>query len=76
MMSLDSLFEAIIMNGEGGTDGRMNERMDGRTIVPLCSTGLRPLRGRCPKAASLSRRILDKLMRQVFINRVFWLYEN
>ena len=23
--------------------------MDGRTKVPLCSTGLHPLRGRCPK---------------------------
>ena len=36
----------------GGPDkggGRTNERTDGRTKVPLCSTGLRPLRGRCPK---------------------------
>ena len=30
-------------------DGRTNERTNGRTKVPLCSTGLRPLRGRCPK---------------------------
>ena len=37
----------------GGGDERMNERTDertdGRTKVPLCSTGLRPLWGRCPK---------------------------
>ena len=32
-----------------GGDGLTNERTDGRTKVPLCSTGLRPLRGRCPK---------------------------
>ena len=32
---------------DGG--GRTNERTDGRTKVPLCSTGLRPLGGRCPK---------------------------
>ena len=32
---------------EGG--GRTDERTNGRTKVPLCSTGLRPLRGRCPK---------------------------
>ena len=30
MMSLDGLFEAIIMNGEGG-DGRTNGRTNGRT---------------------------------------------
>ena len=29
----------------------MNGRTDGRTKVPLCSTGLSPLRGRCPKSA-------------------------
>ena len=27
----------------------MNKRTNGRTKVPLCSTGLRPLWGRCPK---------------------------
>merc|ERR1712074_221488 len=36
----------------GGTHGRTN----GRTKVPLCSTGLRPLWGRCPK--SLKRNSL------------------
>ena len=35
--------------GDGRTNKRMNERTNGRTKVPLCSTGLRPLRGRCPK---------------------------
>ena len=30
--------------------GQMGGRMDGRTKVPLCCTGLRPLRGRCPKS--------------------------
>ena len=34
----------------GGTHGRTN----GRTKVPLCSTGLHPLRGRCPKSAITS----------------------
>ena len=37
------------------TDGRTDEwtdgRTDGRTKVPLCSTGLRPLRGRCPASS-------------------------
>ena len=36
---------------EGGGDARTNERTNGRTKVPLCSTGLRPLRGRCPKTS-------------------------
>ena len=35
--------------GGGLTNERTNGRTDGRTKVPLCSTGLRPLRGRCPK---------------------------
>ena len=37
---------------DGG--GRTDERTNGRTKVPLCSTGLRPLRGRCPKMEKLS----------------------
>ena len=32
-----------------GGDGQTNEQTDRRTKVLLCSTGLRPLRGRCPK---------------------------
>ena len=32
---------------EGGGDEQTKERTDGRTKVPLCSTGLRPLWGRC-----------------------------
>ena len=31
------------------TNGRTDGRTDERTKVPLCSTGLRPLRGHCPK---------------------------
>ena len=34
---------------EGPDEGGTNERTNGRTKVPLCSTGLRPLRSRCPK---------------------------
>ena len=37
------------------TDGRTNER----TKVPLCSTGLYPLRGRCPKTAKIVAKALD-----------------
>ena len=37
---------------EGGTNERTDERTNGQTKVPLCSTGLRPLRGRCPKMES------------------------
>ena len=39
------------MNGrtDGRTDGQTNERTNERTKVPLFSTGLRALRGRCPK---------------------------
>ena len=33
--------------GGGLTNERTKEWMNGRTKVPLCSTGLRPLRGRC-----------------------------
>ena len=36
--------------GGVGVDGRTDVRTYGRTDrFPLCSTGLRPLRGRCPK---------------------------
>ena len=37
---------------EGG--GRTNGRTDERTKVPLCSTGLHPLRGRCSKSKNYS----------------------
>ena len=30
--------------------GRGDKRKDGRTKVPLCSTGLHPLQGHCPKS--------------------------
>ena len=33
----------------GRTDERTDERTNKQTKVPLCSTGLRPLGGRCPK---------------------------
>ena len=36
-------------------DGRTDERTDGQKF-PLCSTGLRPLRGRCPKGRRQGRR--------------------
>ena len=49
----------------GWMHGRKDERTDGRTDgqtdvrtygeVPLCSTGLRPLRGRCPKKKKKSK---------------------
>ena len=35
--------------GSDNGGGRTNELTNERTKVPLCSTGLRPLRGRCPK---------------------------
>ena len=41
---------------KGGTNGRTNERTNGRTKVPLCSTGLRPLWGRCPKREGKGER--------------------
>ena len=45
---------------EGGGNERMNERTDertdGRTKVPLCSTGLRPLWGRCPKTKGQNKK--------------------
>ena len=36
---------------DGWTDGRTDGRTNARTKVPLCSTGLRPLRGRCPASS-------------------------
>ena len=51
---------------EGGGDARTNERTNGRTKVPLCSTGLRPLRGRCPKKqknAYFPLNDMEKLMK-------------
>ena len=44
----------------GRTDGRTDERTNGRTKVPLCSTGLRPLRGRCPKKERNKRTQYNK----------------
>ena len=41
------------LQGPGWADRRMNGRKVGRTKVPLCSTGLSPLRGRCPASPSL-----------------------
>ena len=42
--------EASEGQGSRGGDGQTDGRTDGRTYrFPLCSTGLRPLRGRCPK---------------------------
>ena len=47
--------EALRVGQGGGTDGRTYGRTDGRTDrFPLCSTGLRPLRGRCPKSGKTS----------------------
>ena len=34
---------------EGARGGRINKQTNKQTKVPLCSTGLRPLRGRYPK---------------------------
>ena len=39
---------------DGRTDGRTNGQTDRRMKVPLCSTGLRPLWGRCPKSENYS----------------------
>ena len=41
---------------EGGTNGRTNEQTKRRTKVPLCSTGLCLLRGRCPKKGEEKRK--------------------
>ena len=35
---------------DAGGDEKTNEQTDGRTKVPLCSTGLRPPQGRWPKS--------------------------
>ena len=44
--------------GDEWTNGRTDGRMDARTDrFPLCSTGLRPLRGRCPKSGK--RKIMQ-----------------
>ena len=42
-----------------GGDEQTNEQTNGRTKVPLCSTGLCPLRGRCPKRAFLTQKWLS-----------------
>ena len=47
---------------EGGTNGRTNRRTNGRTKVPPCSTGLRPLRSRCPKREEKSHFFLRLLI--------------
>ena len=39
----------ISASRRGGTHGWTNGQTNERTKVPLCSTGHRPLRGRCPK---------------------------
>ena len=44
---------------EGGTNKRMNEQTDERTKVPLCSTGLRPLRRPLPCFLSLRFTIIQ-----------------
>ena len=59
MMSLDGLFEPIIMNGEGGTDERTDERMNERTnespsVFYRTSFPSGPL----PKKEERNRRIL------------------
>ena len=41
--------------GPDGGEEQTNKRTNGRTKVPLCSIGLRPLRGRCPKTGHLSK---------------------
>ena len=46
---LDLSSERLDLRPEGSDEGGTNGRTNGRTKVPLCSTGLRPLRGRCPK---------------------------
>ena len=38
--------------------GEMDGRMDGQ--IPLCSTGLRPLRGRCPAPPQLNQTLLKQ----------------
>ena len=46
------------LRGPGG-DERTNERTDGQTNEsPLCSTGLRPLWGRCPKGGYEASEII------------------
>ena len=47
---LSGLTSALLDLNSAQTDGRTN----GRTKVPLCSTGLRPLRGRCPKSNKIN----------------------
>ena len=59
----------------GGAHGQANGQMK----VPLCSTGLRPLRGRCPK--SLKRNSLatiqlhGSLSRHAFCSKTFLLFQ-
>ena len=50
---LDLSSERLDLRPEGSDEGGTNGRTNGRTKVPLCSTGLRPLRGRCPKRLTM-----------------------
>ena len=44
-----------------GGDRQTDKGTDGRTKVPLCSTGLYPLQGRCPKRVSLKTRSFSSI---------------
>ena len=44
---------------DGGGEERTNELTNGRMNVPLCSTGLHPLRGRCPKMKQNPRGCIE-----------------
>ena len=45
---LSGLTSALLDLNSAQRDGRTDGQTNGRMKVPLCSTGLRPLRGRCP----------------------------
>ena len=44
----------------GQTEGWMDGETDGQTKVPLCSTGLCPLWGRCPKRGKILKKCLSR----------------